>query len=83
MYCPISIDDFIKNTKAGSKKDKEILKGSIIEAINRKKNNAKCSNCGDTIWAIGTGIVGWNGCFTCITGETDKSQDYEIDEVCY
>ena len=83
MYCPISIDEFIKKTKTESEKEEKILKKSITEAVKEKKNGAKCSNCGDTIWAIGTGVVGWNGCFTCITGEADNSEDYEIDEVCY
>lgn len=83
MYCPISIDKFIEKIKVDSDYDKKELKKAIIEAVNAKKNNEKCGNCGDIIWAAGTGIVGWNGCFTCITGETDNSKDYEIDEVCY
>ena len=35
------------------------------------------------MWAAGTAIVGWNGCFNCITGESDNSEDYEIDSVCF
>ena len=30
------------------------------------------------IWAIGSAIGDFDGCFTCITGEGDDSGDYEI-----
>jgi hypothetical protein len=29
------------------------------------------------LWAIGSAIGGFDGCFTCITGENDDSGDYE------
>jgi hypothetical protein len=37
--------------------------------------------CGEPIWATGTAIVGWNGCFTCISGENDDSEDFEIEDL--
>ncbi len=39
--------------------------------------------CGQPIWAIGSATVDWDGCFTCITGEADESEDYEIESVCF
>lgn len=84
MFCPISIDAFVKSTvKNNPTENKQNLKEAVIEAVELKKNGGKCSCCGSPIWAVGTSIVGWNGCFTCITGEADNSEDYEIDEVCY
>ena len=84
MFCSISIDDFVKNTVKNNKDiNKKELQESVKDAVKAKRNGAKCICCGNTIWAVGTSIVGWNGCFACITGETDTSEDYEIDEVCY
>lgn len=84
MFCPISINKFVNATvKNNPGQNKNELKESIKEAVEAKKNGAKCSCCGHSIWAVGTAIVGWDGCFTCITGEADNSEDYEIDEVCY
>lgn len=84
MFCPISTNDFVNLTiKNNPKENQEKLQQAILESIELKKNNCKCIYCGSTIWAVGTAIVGWNGCFTCITGESDNSEDYEIDEVCF
>jgi len=44
------------------------------------KAGARC-RCGAPIWVIGSAETG-NACFTCITGESDPSQDYEIAEAC-
>jgi len=84
MYSPISIDDFIKaHKKNNPTEDMKEYRANLEQAVNAKKSGAVCSQCGNPIWAIGTGTVGWNGCFTCITGEADSSEDYEIDSVCY
>jgi len=54
------------------------IKSNLKTALKRKKAGAICVNCGEPIWAAGSAIVGFNGCFTCITGESDPSEDYEI-----
>jgi len=41
-----------------------------------KLQGQKC-DCGNPIWIIGSAISGWD-CFTCIAGETDSSDDFEI-----
>lgn len=38
----------------------------------------KCSY-GDDIWVIGSAFVG-NNCFTCITGESFTTGDFELDK---
>jgi hypothetical protein len=44
-----------------------------------KKNGAVCTICENPIWTARSAVVGWNGCFTCISGEADDSEDYEIE----
>jgi hypothetical protein len=53
------------------------LEKSLRRAINDRKKSVKCY-CGNDIWIIGSAIAG-NGCFTCITGESFPTDDYEID----
>ncbi|MFC0273724.1 hypothetical protein ACFFIX_20265 [Metabacillus herbersteinensis] len=78
----ISIEKFIKsylknNKDVNTNEIKKALKGSVKD----KENGTTCMKCGNPIWSIGKAIVGWNGCFTCITGETEHDDDYEINEV--
>jgi hypothetical protein len=84
MFSPISIDDFLKaHKKNNPTEDIKAYRTALEQAVQAKKSGAVCSQCGNPIWAIGTATVGWNGCFTCITGEADSSEDYEIDSVCF
>lgn len=84
MFSPISVDEFVKSYyKNNPKEDDPNLREILIGTANDKKNGAKCGQCGQPIWAVGSAIVGWNGCFTCITGEADNSDDYEIESVCF
>ncbi len=80
---PISIDKFIidfvnqnPDTNRGS------FRSQLVAAVHDKEHGAKCIVCGSLIWAIGTAVAGWNGCFPCIAMESDSSDDYEIDSVC-
>ncbi|WP_085505215.1 hypothetical protein [Thalassobacillus devorans] len=80
---PISIDSYVnKHCKSNPGEEPNKLKKRLKEAVNNKKNGASCFNCGQEIWAIGSAIA-YQGCFSCITGEADGSEDYEIDEVCW
>ena len=84
MFSPTSIDDFLKSyTENNPKEDTKTLRESLLATVEAKKNGAVCNQCGQPIWAVGSAIVGWNGCFTCITGEADNSEDLEIDGVCF
>lgn len=78
---PISIEEYVElHLKSNKDESKEALVKRLKDAVERKKSGAKCQICGQPIWAIGSAIA-FEGCFTCITGETDDSEDYEIDEV--
>jgi len=84
IFAPISIDKFLKkHKKINLAEDIKIYRAALEQAVQAKKNGAVCAQCRNPIWAIGTAMVGWNGCFTCITGEADSSEDYEIDSVCF
>ncbi|TCS75725.1 hypothetical protein EDD64_106101 [Effusibacillus lacus] len=83
MVVPISIEKFVaKYMKSNPSADKKLVLSSLKNSVKSKKSDARCIHCGQPIWAIGSSFVGWDGCFTCITGDSDDSQDYEIDEVC-
>jgi hypothetical protein len=84
MFCPISIEEYLKSHKKNNPDDDiSALNKALAATVKSKKEGAVCCQCGQPIWAIGAAIVGWNGCFTCITGEADASEDYEIDGVCF
>ena len=74
----ISVDFFIEKYKMNNpKEDLEKLRNDIQYFKELKIGGAKC-NCGNSLWVIGSAISG-KGCYTCITGESDYSNDYEIE----
>jgi hypothetical protein len=80
----ITINEFAKSYVQTNKGEGlHNIKLKLKEAVSNKEDGVVCISCGAPIWAIGSAIVEWSGCFTCITGQTDSSQDYEIDEVNY
>ncbi len=76
---PISIKEFVKQYERRNKlfNDHEMTE-SLKKVAKIRDRGATCRICGSLIWAIGSAIIGWNGCFTCITGEVDDSDDYEV-----
>lgn len=77
-FVPISIDKYIKKHLESNPFDNEKdLRERLKFALSDYKNGVKCS-CGNDIWVIGSAAVG-NSCFTCITGESYPTDDYEID----
>lgn len=75
----ISIEEFAKMYVKSNKSEK--LKNVIYQlkhAVKRKRASATCNVCGAPIWAVGSAVGGFDGCFTCITGESDDSEDYEV-----
>jgi hypothetical protein len=77
-FLPISIDNFIKaHLKLNPSENKNNVKLELERALADYKKGKKCS-CGNDIWVIGSAFSG-NGCFTCITGESYPTEDYEID----
>ncbi len=83
MFTPISIDDFVKkHVKSNPGENADNLRAALNKSVERKRNGATCF-CGQPIWAIGNAITGGGQCFTCTTGESDSSDDYEIESVCF
>ena len=76
---PISIEKFadmvMKSNEGYNRKE---LVEALQAALDARNYGAKCMICGQPIWAAGSAITGTNMCFTCTTGETDDSEDYEI-----
>jgi hypothetical protein len=52
----------------------------LQSALDAYRAGSRC-HCGAPIWVIGSAEAG-NACFTCLTGESDPSDDYEIAEAC-
>lgn len=78
-FIPISIADYVKINLRGNPNDKgQVLTDNLIKALNDFRNGIKCE-CENDIWVIGSAFTG-NSCFTCITGDSFPSDDYEIDE---
>lgn len=74
----ISIDNYIDlHLKHNPSEKKADLKHRLISALTDFQNGLKCC-CGNDIWVIGSASVG-NSCFTCVTGESIPTDDYEID----
>ncbi len=73
----ISIDQFL-DSQFRNNQGREKLKSQLQGLVKEKANGAKCVNCGNEIWVIGSALSGSKMCFACITGETDDSNDYEV-----
>jgi len=73
----ISISNYIrKHLKNNPKENEANLRNRLNKSIADFEKGIKC-DCGHDIWVIGSASVG-NNCFTCITGESEPSDDYEI-----
>ncbi|WP_339925623.1 hypothetical protein [uncultured Cyclobacterium sp.] len=77
-FTPISIKEYVKkHLKNNPSENEKDLRKRLEAALADYKEGVKCS-CGNDIWVIGSATVG-NSCFTCITGESDPNNDYEIE----
>ncbi|PGK51692.1 hypothetical protein CN918_28265 [Priestia megaterium] len=77
---PISIDKIVeKIAKENPGTDKAALTEALNAAVKRKNQGERCTFCDEPIWAVGSAVSGTDLCFTCVTGESDSSDDYEID----
>jgi hypothetical protein len=77
-FVPISIKEYIKKHLENNPSEREQdLRNRLKIALADFNNGVKCF-CGNDIWVIGSASVG-NSCFTCITGESTPSGDFEID----
>ncbi|MFH1723325.1 MAG: hypothetical protein ABII00_01765 [Elusimicrobiota bacterium] len=78
-FKPIPFDAYVaKHLKSNRDENEGDFRERLREAVEAKKAGRLC-DCGNPIWAIGSAVAGYM-CFTCITGEAEPSEDYEIDE---
>lgn len=76
----ITLEAYLKkHQKHNPEEDIPNLRENLQAAIKCKEQGAICF-CGQPIWALGTAITGLDRCFTCITGESDDSEDFEVVE---
>lgn len=80
MLTPIPVDEFVGYfVKANPEFDSLTLQNSCVQALEHKRQGAKCICCGQPIWALAYAVSGVDMCFTCQTGQADDSEDYEIE----
>jgi hypothetical protein len=77
-FAPICLEDYVEmNLRSNPGTDRTDLIGRLHHAIAACRRG-ECCPCGQPIWIIGSAEVGLS-CFTCITGESEPDNDYEID----
>ena len=77
-FSPISFEDYVAlHAEANRDENERAFRQRLKEAVEAKRAGQLCE-CGEPIWAIGSAAAHY-ACFTCITGESDPSNDYEID----
>jgi len=77
-FIPISIDNFIKkHLENNPSENQKALKEQLEKRLADYNKGIKC-HCGNDIWVVGSAFAG-NSCFSCITGESFPSDDYEIE----
>lgn len=75
----ISIQEYAKkHVKCNPDENFKDVISRLKDAVKLKNSGATCNICGASIWAVGSAVGGFEGCFTCITGEHDDSEDYEV-----
>lgn len=78
-FKPIGIPDYVRlHLKSNPGDNVADVTAHLESALKRYRAGARCQ-CGEPIWVIGSAVAG-NACFTCITGEADPSDDYELAE---
>jgi len=77
-FIPISIGGSLKkHLKSNPGEHEKEVRKRLNSALVDYRKGIKCS-CGNDIWVVGSASVG-NSCFTCITGESFPTDDYEIE----
>lgn len=76
-FTAIALDDYVdRHLRTNPDVRREDLKARLEFAIAARRSGKRCS-CGAEIWIVGSAEAGLS-CFTCIAGETNPSDDYEI-----
>jgi len=78
-FVPIRLEEYVQlHLRNNSGVGAADLTARLQFALAAQKAGQRCY-CGAPIWVIGSAEAGMS-CFTCITGESDPSDDYEIAE---
>jgi hypothetical protein len=76
-FLPIALDEYIKkHVTSNPGVDAQELRTRLQKVLAAKENGERCA-CGEEIWVLGSAEAGLM-CFTCITGESTPSNDYEL-----
>jgi hypothetical protein len=65
--------------KSNPGEQRAALEAALLNSL-EAAGRGECCDCGEPIWALGSAIAG-RGCFTCITGQSNPTDDYEITSV--
>jgi hypothetical protein len=77
-FIPIGLNEYVDlHLRANAGVERADLVERLQNAIASAERGERC-RCGRPIWIIGSAEAGLS-CFTCITGEAQPDQDYEID----
>jgi hypothetical protein len=80
-FVPIQLKEYAKlHLRSNPGEKAPDVTARLQSALEAYKAGRRC-NCGEPIWVIGSAEAGLM-CFTCVTGESDPSEDYEIAEAC-
>ncbi len=81
LFIPIELKKYVKlHLQSNPGENAADVTERLQYALEAYKAGRRCY-CGAPIWVIGSAEAGLM-CFTCITGEADPSEDYEIAEAC-
>lgn len=80
-FVPIQLEEYVRlHLESNPGARAADVTARLHFALEAFKAGRRC-DCGAPIWVIGSAEAG-RMCFTCITGEPDPSEDYEIAEAC-
>jgi len=80
-FVPIGLEQYVQlHVKSNPDAPASEVRAQLRAALDAYRAGRRCA-CGAPIWVIGSAQVGLS-CFTCITGEAEPSEDYELAEAC-
>ena len=80
-FVPIQLEEYVRlHLRSSPDGNTQDVTERLQYALEAYQAGRRCQ-CGAPIWVIGSAEAGLM-CFTCITGEADPSDDYEIAEAC-
>jgi hypothetical protein len=79
-FHPIGLQAYVKlHLKANPDMHRQEVVESLQAALAAHRRGVHCT-CGNRLWVIGSAFIGYNACFTCITGKAMPDEDYELEE---